>query len=235
MHSDSSSDVCIANCYISTGDDLISIKSGWDEYGTQFSHPSTNITIHNLTGCNHLGSGIAIGSEMSGGVSEVHADNIYFFNTTTAFIIKTAPGRGGYVRNVHISNVTLVDVDTTIRFDSNFSEHPDESYNRNALPVIDKITIENVKGENIKVAGHLEGIDGDNFLNICLFNITLNTTEKSAWNCSFVRGYSELVFPEICEPLKERIIPKHLSECYHLPDNFQSSGNWKRGSWLLSW
>eukprot|EP00249_Psilotum_nudum_P028093 c3663_g1_i1 orf=1-861(-) len=30
---DSSSDVCIENCYISNGDDVVVIKSGWDEYG----------------------------------------------------------------------------------------------------------------------------------------------------------------------------------------------------------
>ena len=30
---DSCTNVCIEDCYISNGDDLIALKSGWDEYG----------------------------------------------------------------------------------------------------------------------------------------------------------------------------------------------------------
>ncbi|GLU16664.1 hypothetical protein SLE2022_330840 [Rubroshorea leprosula] len=175
---DSSEDICIENCYISTGDDLIAIKSGWDEYGVFFGRPSRNITIHKLTGHNLFGSGIAIGSEMSGGVSEVHAENIYFFNSSTAIIIKTAPGRGGYVRNIYISDVTLSSVDTAIRFNSNFSEHPDDHYNRSALPIVERITVKDVRGDNIKVAGLLEGIEGDSFLSVCILNVTLKLWRK---------------------------------------------------------
>ncbi|KHG04545.1 putative polygalacturonase [Gossypium arboreum] len=141
INPDSSNDVCIEDCYISTGDDLIAIKSGWDEYGISFARPSTNIIIRRLIGHNRNGSGIAIGSEMSGGVSEVYAENLYFFYSSTAITIKTARGRGGYVRNIYILNVTLVGVDTAIRFDSTFSPHPDDFYDPNALPVIERITI----------------------------------------------------------------------------------------------
>ncbi|KAG5231604.1 polygalacturonase [Salix suchowensis] len=112
---DSSDDVCIEDCYISTGDDIIAIKSGWDEYGTSYGRPSKNITIHRLVG-QTTSAGIAIGSEMSGGVSEVYAENLTFYNSTTGIRIKTSPGRGGYVRNIYISNMSLTDVKTAIRF-----------------------------------------------------------------------------------------------------------------------
>ncbi|OMO64135.1 Glycoside hydrolase, family 28 [Corchorus capsularis] len=169
---DSSDDVCIEDCYISTGDDLIAIKSGWDEYGIAYGRPSRNISIRGLTGHNRNGSGIAFGSEMSGGVSEIHAENIYFFNTSTAIKFKTARGRGGYVRNIHISNVTLSDVDIAIRFEGNFSQHPDEFYDPNALPVIERITFKDVIGDNIKVAGLLKGIEGDSFLGILILVVS---------------------------------------------------------------
>ncbi|KAE8685163.1 Detected protein of confused Function [Hibiscus syriacus] len=232
---DSSDDVCIEDCYISTGDDLIAIKSGWDEYGISFARPSTNIIIRRLIGNNRNGSGIAIGSEMSGGISEVYAENLYFFDSSTAIIIKTAPGRGGYVRNIYISNVTLVGVDTAIWFDSNASQHPDELYDPNALPVIERITVKDVVGDNIKVAGLLKGIERDTFNHVCLLNISLNVTSKSPWNCSYIQGYSALVTPETCEPLKESVYPNHSSDCYHLSNHLRSSGYQNRGSWLLSW
>jgi polygalacturonase len=41
--------VLIENCYISVGDDAIAVKSGWDQYGIAYGHPSSNILIRNVT------------------------------------------------------------------------------------------------------------------------------------------------------------------------------------------
>nr|QDK56823.1 polygalacturonase [Mangifera indica] len=232
---DSSDDVCIEDCYISTGDDLIAIKSGWDEYGISYGRPSRGIIISGLIGETLLGAGIAIGSEMSGGVSEVHAENLQFFNTVTAIRIKTSPGRGGYVRNIYISNVTLDHVDVAIRFTGHYGDHPDELFDSNALPIIERITMKDVSGKNIKMAGLLEGIEGDTFLNICLSNITLNAISESPWNCSYVEGYSNHVTPETCDSLKESIFPKHYLHCYYLSRHLRSSSNQNRGARLWSW
>ncbi|KAL2345539.1 hypothetical protein Fmac_006824 [Flemingia macrophylla] len=222
---DSSDNVCIEDCYISTGDDLIAIKSGWDEYGIAFGRPSTNITIHRLVGRSQTSAGIAIGSEMSGGVSEVHAEDIHFYDTYSAIRIKTSPGRGGYVRNIYVSNMTLANVDIAIRFTGLYGDHPDDAYDPNALPVIEKITIKDVVGEKIKTAGLIEGIEGDNFVNICLSNITLNVSSNYPWNCSYIKGYSDTVLPEACESLKERIFPEHCSDCYNLSNHLQTSNS----------
>ncbi|PON43239.1 Glycoside hydrolase [Parasponia andersonii] len=233
---DSSDNVCIEDCYISTGDDLVAIKSGWDEYGISYGRPSTNIVIHRLTGETGRGSGIAIGSEMSGGVSDVRAENIQIFNSGTGIGLKTSPGRGGYVRNIYVSNLNLVDVDTAIRFTSHFGEHPDEFYDPTALPLIERLTIEEVVGENIKSAGLLAGLQGDTFLNICLSNITLNvTTSDSPWNCSYIQGFSDSVSPKTCELLKERIYPEHTLDCYHPSNHLWNSISQNRGAQFLSW
>ncbi|XP_058770338.1 probable polygalacturonase [Vicia villosa] len=231
---DSSNDVCIEDCYISTGDDLISIKSGWDEYGIAFGRPSTNIIIRRLTG-RTTSAGISIGSEMSGGVSEVHAEDINIFDSRSAIRIKTSPGRGGYVKNVYIANMTLVNIDIAIRFSGLYGEHPDDAYDPDALPVIERITIKDVVGKNIKRAGLIQGIKGDMFVNICLSNITLNVSKKNPWNCSNVKGYSELVSPKACAQLNERIFPDHFSDCYQLTDLVKSSSSRNSAAWLLSW
>lgn len=209
---DSSKNVCIEECYISTGDDLIAIKSGWDEYGISFAHPSSNISIRHVTGETKLGAGIAFGSEMSGGISEVWAEDIHLFNSKHGIRIKTSPGRGGYIRNLYIVDVMMKNVDVAIRIQGQYGEHPDDKYDPNALPVINRITIKNVTGANIRLAGLLEGIHGDNFSNICLSNVILNVTSSHPWNCSYVEGYSNKVFPESCEPLKD--IPEDSSICY---------------------
>lgn len=234
MCPDSSDNVCIEDCYISTGDDLIAIKSGWDEYGIAFGRPSTNIIIHRLIG-QTTSAGIAIGSEMSGGVSEVRAEDIHIFDSHSAIRIKTSPGRGGYIRNVYISNLTLANVDIAIRFTGLYGEHPDDAYDPDALPVIERITIKDVIGENVKRAGLIQGIQGDNFVDICLANITLSVSSKVPWNCSHVKGYSDLISPEVCEPLKEKIFPEHCSDCYYLSNHLENSSNRNKGGLLLSW
>ncbi|QHN77086.1 hypothetical protein HN51_054508 [Arachis hypogaea] len=235
INPDSSDDICIEDCYISTGDDLVAIKSGWDEYGISFGRPSTNIVIRRLVG-KTTSAGIAIGSEMSGGVSGVFAEDIYIFDSHTGIGIKTARGRGGYVRNVYISKMTLDNVDIAIRLNGLYKEHPDDDYNPDALPVIEKITIKDVIGENIKRAGLIQGIKGDNFVDICLSNITLSVSSKTPWNCSNVEGYSDLLSPEACGPLEESIFPEHVSDCYNPGNPLRSSSTRNQGaSWLLSW
>jgi len=67
---DSCQHVCIEDCYISVGDDAISIKSGWDQYGTSFGMPSKHIRVRRIVAFPHS-AGISFGSEMSGGISDV--------------------------------------------------------------------------------------------------------------------------------------------------------------------
>uniref|UniRef100_A0ACD6A7C8 Uncharacterized protein n=1 Tax=Avena sativa TaxID=4498 RepID=A0ACD6A7C8_AVESA len=201
INPDSSTNVCIYHCYVRNGDDIIAIKSGWDEYGISFARPSSNISISNITGETRGGAGIAIGSEMSGGVSNVRAEGLRIVNSLHGIRIKTAPGRGGYVMNVYISDVSMHNVSRAIRITGNYGEHPDNNYDKNALPVISNITIENVVGVNVGIAGILEGIRGDNFSRICISNVSLSVQSMHPWSCSLIQGYSNSVTPESCEEL----------------------------------
>ncbi|KAH0874313.1 hypothetical protein HID58_071675 [Brassica napus] len=218
----------------------VSIKSGWDEYGISYARPSSKIKINRVTGQTTSSSGIAIGSEMSGGVSDIYIKDLHLFNSNTGIRIKTSPGRGGYVRNVHVSNVKFHNVQKAIRFTGKYGEHPDENFDPKALPVIEKITFENVNGEGIGVAGLLEGIEGDEFKNICFLNVTLivkKNSKKAPWKCSHVRGYSQWVSPEItCDSFGENIFPEHSSDCFGLSENdLEKSSGLSRSPWLLSW
>ncbi|KAF3330816.1 putative polygalacturonase [Carex littledalei] len=210
---DSSTNVCIEDCYISTGDDVIVIKSGWDEYGISFAHPSTNISIRHITGQSGSGAGIAIGSEMSGGVSEVHAEHLHFTNSLHGIRVKTSTGRGGYVRNVYVSDVTMNNVSIAIRIMGQYGDHPDDKYDKNALPIISRITIKDVLGFNVGTAGMLEGIQRDNFSNICLSNVSFGSVKSNPpWKCSNIEGYSNMVTPELCNALNQ--VPLQATDCY---------------------
>ncbi|KAF9608347.1 hypothetical protein IFM89_009282, partial [Coptis chinensis] len=65
---DSCSNVLIEDCYIVLGDDCISLKSGWDQYGIKVGIPTEHVIIRRLTCISPDSALIALGSEMSGGV-----------------------------------------------------------------------------------------------------------------------------------------------------------------------
>nr|XP_010924850.1 probable polygalacturonase [Elaeis guineensis] len=197
---DSSLHVCIEDCFISTGDDLIAVKSGWDEYGIAYAHPSSDVTVRRLTGSSPF-AGIAVGSETSGGVENVLAERIHIYNTSVGIHIKTNSGRGGYIRNITISGVNMNHVRNGLRIKGDVGGHPDDKYNPNALPVVDGLTIKNVWGVDIQQPGLIEGIKNSPFTRICLSNITLNGAGDVPWKCKDVSGGAHKVQPSPCTEL----------------------------------
>ncbi|KAK1381679.1 putative polygalacturonase [Heracleum sosnowskyi] len=200
---DSSSHVCIEDSYISTGDDLVAVKSGWDEYGIAYGRPSSFITIRRITGSSPF-AGIAIGSETSGGVSNVLAEHISLFNMGVGIHLKTNIGRGGVIRNITVSSVYMENVRTGIKIAGDVGDHPDGKYNRRALPVVKDIVINNIWGEKVHQAGSIQGLRNSPFTGICLSNIHLNgaTGPKNApWKCSDISGAAVRVRPWPCSEL----------------------------------
>ncbi|GJN04842.1 hypothetical protein PR202_ga22417 [Eleusine coracana subsp. coracana] len=198
---DSSSNVCIEDCYISTGDDMISIKSGWDEYGIAFGRPSSGITIQRITGSSPF-AGFAIGSETSGGVENVQVRHLNLFSMGVGINIKTNSGRGGFIRNITISEVTMTEARYGLRISGDVGGHPDASYNPKELPVVDSVTIKDVWGQNIQQAGLIRGIWKSVFSRICLSNVKLHGAASiGPWKCQAVSGSALDVQPSPCTEL----------------------------------
>ncbi len=100
---DSSKNCTIFDCLFDTGDDCIAIKSGKNPEGNAINIPSQNINIfscHVLKGRSH---GIAIGSEVSGGIDGVYIWDSDFSNSFFGLHIKTTKKRGGYIRNINVN------------------------------------------------------------------------------------------------------------------------------------
>ena len=192
--------MCVEDCYISNGDDLISLKSGWDEYGIAMGRPTANIIIRRIMGTTPF-SGIAIGSEMSGGVNNVYVTDIHLFGTGTGIRFKTAPGRGGYIRNITISGMTMENVVKAIDITANAGEHPDTNFDPDVLPLVSGVVLENIVGHGVSLAGRLLGLQASPLLNICLSNIFLNVSQPCAWLCQYVEGVASSVYPLMCPKL----------------------------------
>ncbi|CAK9143175.1 unnamed protein product [Ilex paraguariensis] len=200
---DSSSYVCIEDSYISTGDDLVAVKSGWDEYGIAYGRPSSDITIRRVTGSSPF-AGIAVGSETSGGVENVLVENINLYNTGIGIHLKTNMGRGGVINNITLSDVYMENVRKGIKIAGDVGDHPDGKFNPNALPVVKDVTIKNVWGEKVLQPGSIRGLRNAPFTGICLSNISLNGANgprNLPWQCSDVSGAAVQVSPWPCSEL----------------------------------
>ncbi|XP_043708837.1 probable polygalacturonase isoform X2 [Telopea speciosissima] len=201
---DSSDNVCIEDSNISVGYDAIALKSGWDEYGIAFGRPTKNVHIRGARLQGSMGSALAFGSEMSGGISDIIVEGIDIQYSFTGIEVKTTKGRGGFMKDILLSYLEMENVYMALKATGQFGSHPDDKFDPNALPVIDHISLKNIVGTNITVAGDLAGIQESPFTSICLSNISLSIISDPAtsWFCSDVLGFSESVFPEPCPDLQ---------------------------------
>ncbi len=98
---DSTKKCLIFDIEFDTGDDCVAIKSGKNPEGYFIARPSEDIKVFDCLV--KKGHGIAIGSEMSGGVSSVDIWNVNV-ELGHGINIKTRARRGGYVKNIKIFN-----------------------------------------------------------------------------------------------------------------------------------
>jgi polygalacturonase len=107
---ESCTDVHVVGCSFDTGDDGVVLKSGRDIDGRRVGVPTQNVVIE---GNHFLGrwGAVTVGSEMSGGVRNVFAQNNTIakgssYTSFYAVYIKTNKRRGGVVDNINVRNLT---------------------------------------------------------------------------------------------------------------------------------
>ncbi|XP_030530303.1 probable polygalacturonase [Rhodamnia argentea] len=215
INPDSCTNTKIEDCYIVSGDDCVAVKSGWDEYGIAYGMPTKQLVIRRLTCISPTSAVIALGSEMSGGIEDVRAEDILAINSESGVRIKTAIGRGGYVKDIYVKGMTMKTMKWVFWMTGNYGSHADNNYDPNALPLIQNINYRDMVAENVTMAARLEGIPGDPFTGICISNVTIGLVEKPKklqWNCTDVTGISSDVVPQPCDALSDQG-PQKLPAC----------------------
>lgn len=101
----------VYNCTFDVGDDAICIKSGKDQEGRDRGMPTENLVVKNCI-VYHGHGGFTVGSEMSGGVKNMHVSNCTFIGTDVGLRFKSNRGRGGVVEKIYISNIDMVNIPT---------------------------------------------------------------------------------------------------------------------------
>ncbi len=158
---DSSRNVRISDCYIDTGDDGIVIKSGKDADGRRVNRPTENVSISNCT-VHHAHGAVTLGSEISGGIRNVVADNITCDGTQMGVRIKSRRGRGGAVADVRFNNWTMKNVGTAIDVTSYYLMEGETKTSEEPVsvrtPVFRNIAISHMTINQARTAIDVEGL-----------------------------------------------------------------------------
>ena len=173
-----SKNILVKNCYFNTGDDCIAIKSGRNTDGRRVNVPSENIVIQNCVMKEGHG-GVVIGSEISGGVKNVFAENCIMSspNLERAIRIKTNSVRGGTIENVFIRNLKVGEVSEAVLKINFYYEEGDAGQ---FTPEVKNIYLENVESQKSPYAIWIKAYDRSPVKNLllenCIFN---NVTNKN--------------------------------------------------------
>ena len=172
---EASKDVLIEGCHFDNGDDCIAIKSGRDADGRRVGIPSENLVIRNCRMLDGHG-GVVIGSEMSGGVRNVFAENCEMDspNLDRALRIKSNSFRGGFVENVYFRNVKVGQMADAV-FRINMFYQRDRGTH---LPTVRNVTMENVTSGKSPRAFYFHGIDALPIRNVTVRNCQFNNVAE---------------------------------------------------------
>jgi polygalacturonase len=167
---ESSRDVLIEDSIFDTGDDCIALKSGRNADGRRINVPVENVIIRRCKMTAGHG-GITMGSEVSGGVRNVFAENCRLDSPDLerALRLKTNTARGGFiedifVRDIEVGQVQLAPIEIDLRYE------PAESGTH--LPIVRNVLVERMRSEHSRHGVYIHGLEAAPIRNVIIRDCT---------------------------------------------------------------
>ncbi len=164
---ESCKNVLVESCSFDVGDDAICIKSGKDKDGRERGVACENLVIRENV-VYHGHGGVTVGSEMSGGVKNMHVSDCTFIGTDVGLRFKSNRGRGGVVEGIFISGVQMKDIPTfAISFNlyyggksaSEVLEAGDDGEQAQVQPVTEETPqFKDIQIEDVTVSGAMQAV-----------------------------------------------------------------------------
>jgi polygalacturonase len=120
---DSSTNVLIEKCIFDVGDDGVAIKAGRDQDGWRVGRAASRIVVRDCVYRGTAGGGFSIGSEMSGGVSDVFVERYAMNDVVHGVYFKSNMDRGGAITDIFVRNIAINSAQAAISFTTDYHGH----------------------------------------------------------------------------------------------------------------
>lgn len=174
---DSSRNVLLEHNDVQTLSDALVMKSGLNEDGLHINRPTENVVVRHFALRNVSNTGVAIGSETSGGIRNVYIHDGLFDGSGRGVGVRTERGRGNVVENIWVRNITMRNL-----------THDGFSINtfftgRSATgpaPLVRNVHVSNVSIDRVPTAISLVGLPEKWLENITLENVKVTNAEMGS-------------------------------------------------------
>lgn len=173
---ESCKDVLIEDCTFDTGDDCIAIKSGRDADGRRVHTPTQDLVIRNC----HMRQGhggVTIGSEISGGVRRVFAENCRMDGPGLNDVVrlKNNAMRGGHLEDIYVRNISATQVNEA---GLSINDHYEDGESGGFLPVIRNLEIRDLNVGKARYALYLRGLKNAPIENVRLVDCNFESVAE---------------------------------------------------------
>lgn len=171
---DSCQRVLIEDCEFDVGDDGVALKAGRDQDGWRVGRMCEDIVVRRCLYSGDAGGGMAIGSEMSGGVRRVFVDGYRIPKASHALYFKANLDRGGFIEDVRIRNIDAGEVSALIIFTNAY-----HSYRGGDSPTrFQRVSIEDVRCLSAQIGLHIQGDPRAPVRDVCLRNVNVGQAQQ---------------------------------------------------------
>lgn len=154
--------VTVRRCLIESQDDCLAVKSGRDAEGRRVGLASRDVLVEDCRF--RSGFGVAVGSEMAGGVEGVTVRRCTFEDSFSIASIKGVRGRGGFIRHIRFEDCALHNTSHAVRPTRWFKGilYIDSSYGQvdfdpdvprpvdETTPAVEDLAFERITGETVE-------------------------------------------------------------------------------------
>ncbi|NJO87562.1 MAG: glycoside hydrolase family 28 protein [Chloroflexia bacterium] len=174
INPDACENVLIEHCILNTGDDALTLKSGRDLEGRLRGKPTENVVIRHCVAEKGHG-GVAIGSEMSGGIRNVYVHDCEFKSPLWGIYIKSMRGRGNVVENIWFENIKMDSIqDVAMKLSMYYHDTPVEKLSERT-PIFRNIHFSNIDCKFAPTAIEVAGLQEMPISNVTFSNINVHS------------------------------------------------------------
>lgn len=174
---ESCTDVLVEDCVFETGDDCIAIKSGRDQDAWRIGRPTENVVIRRCElNAPTSGSGLAIGSELSGGVRNVFAESLKIGPGKSAINLKANLDRGGAAEQIFVRDVVAGKTDLLLQITTDYKGYRGGKF----PPTFRGLHFENIRCPEAEMPLSAVGVPAAKLQDCTLRDLAISRTAKPA-------------------------------------------------------